>query len=195
MLGRVSYARVIGLAMIALSVTQLADAAVVYGKAWLAPILISRAYEESSDHDAPVKPWPWADTHPVAKLAVPKHGIERFVLAGDSGHAMAFGAGMAGGVRPGEPGMVMISGHRDTHFRFLKRLEPEDAITLQSHGERFRYRVVSMTIADAKEGYMPIALPYQGLLLVTCYPFDELVPGGTARYVVVAEREWEAERT
>ena len=166
--------------------TQFAGAALIYGKAWLAPILIERAYAKSAARGRPVRPWSWADTWPVARLGVERLGIERFVMHGDNGNAMAFGPGLAGGARPGSPGLPMISGHRDTHFRFLGDLVVGDELTLDFAGEQLRYRVERTVIADAREGTIDAPLPGQGLLLVTCYPFDAIRAGGSLRYVVVA---------
>ncbi len=42
---------------------------------------------------APVKPWPWADTHPVARLIAPAQDADVLVLAGASGRTLAFGPG------------------------------------------------------------------------------------------------------
>lgn len=179
----------VALALLA-SLAQFASAGMIYAKAWLAPLLIADAFSRSLASGDRVKPWPWADTHPVARLEVPRLAVERFVMDGDSGHAMAFGAGMAGGTRPGEPGMVMVAGHRDTHFRFLSGVQQGDEITLDYEGQEYRYRVFATVIADAKSGFIPTLMPAQGLLLVTCYPFDEVIPGGSQRYVVVGERIW-----
>jgi sortase A len=166
--------------------TQFAGAALIYGKAWLAPVLIERAYGESRESGQPVRPWSWADTWPVARLGVARLGIERFVMHGDNGNAMAFGPGLAGGANPGSPGLPMISGHRDTHFRFLGDLLVDDEVTLEYEGQRLRYRVERTVIADARDGTIDAPLPGQGLLLVTCYPFDAIQPGGSLRYVVIA---------
>lgn len=178
-----------------LAMYQLAGASMIYAKAWLAPILVAKAYAQKVQSGELNKPWPWADTYPVARLEVPHMNIERFILEGDSGHAMAFGAGMAAGVRPGEPGLVMISGHRDTHFRFLSELREADDIFLDYEEQGYHYKVVATAIADARDGFVPTLLPPQGLLLVTCYPFDAVVPGGHQRYVVVAERQWNGTST
>lgn len=166
--------------------TQFAGAALVYGKAWLAPVLIERAYEQSQAAGQPAKPWSWADSWPVARLGVPRLGIERYVMHGDNGNALAFGPGLRNGVRPGSSGLSMISGHRDTHFRFLRDLVAGDEIALEYEGEPLVYRVQRTVIADAREGTLDVPLPERGLLLVTCYPFDAIQPGGPLRFVVVA---------
>ncbi|MEO0438127.1 MAG: class GN sortase [Pseudomonadota bacterium] len=182
----------LGLAVLALlaALSQFANAGLIYAKAWLAPVLIADAFSRSLASGERVKPWPWADTYPVARLQMARLGVERFIMDGDSGHAMAFGAGMAGGTRPGEPGMVMVGGHRDTHFRFLSEVQEGDDIALEYDGEEYLYKVFATVIADARSGFIPSLMPAQGLLMVTCYPFDEVIPGGSQRFVVVGERIW-----
>lgn len=171
-----------------LGVWQLAGAGLIYAKAWLAPKLMEHAYAQTAYTGDPVKPWPWADTYPMAELVIPRISLRELVLAGDSGNALAFGPGMALNSRPGEPGLTMVSAHRDTHFRRLGELEPNALIELNHGGAAYTYRVQTAVVADAREGLVPASLPDEGLLLVTCYPFDALLPGGPLRYVVVAER-------
>jgi hypothetical protein len=57
-----------------------------------------------------VKPWPWADTWPIARLSAPRHGVDLFVLAGATGRTLAFGPGHVDGTaRPGRPGCSHVS--------------------------------------------------------------------------------------
>ena len=109
---------------------QLAAAGLIKAKAWLAPILIERAWETSLNRSgSPVKPWPWADTWPVARLRAPAQGVERLVLAGDSGNALAFGPGHTNAsAQLGTAGLAVIGGHRDTHFAFLRHLPAGRAV-------------------------------------------------------------------
>ncbi|MFK7829333.1 MAG: class GN sortase [Congregibacter sp.] len=171
-----------------LATVQFAGAALIYAKAWLAPVLLEAAYARGGTEGAAGKPWPWADTRPVARLQVAGLSIQRLVLEGDSGNTLAFGPGMAAGPSPGERGMVMISAHRDTHFRFLQNTLRGDELALEYHGQQYRYRVLETVIADARAGELRAPLPEQGLLLVTCYPFDAIIPGGPLRFVVIAEQ-------
>jgi sortase A len=179
---------ILALSLAATAGVQAAGAALVYGKAWLAPQLIAVAWRRGADDGRIVKPWPWADTWPVARLAIPTLAAERFVLAGDSGHALAFGPGLAGGVMPGEPGLSMIAGHRDTHFRILRRLSGGETIVLDHAGRTLHYRVERTLVVDARPGTLPGELPGRGLLLVTCFPFDAVHAGGPLRFVVVARQ-------
>ncbi|GAB5412803.1 MAG: class GN sortase [Congregibacter sp.] len=177
----------LGLLALMIALSQWASAGMIYAKAWLAPLLIERAYTTSQREQTAIKPWPWADHHPVARLTFPRGKLERWVLNNDSGNALAFGPGMASGVRPGERGLAMVSGHRDTHFRFLRELRQGDEIRIEFEGQGFSYRVTDTVVADAREGILNAPLPQQGLLLVTCYPFDAITPGGPLRFVAIAE--------
>jgi sortase A len=168
---------------------QMAGAGVIKAKAWLAPLLIEDAWHKTllSDGTA-VKPWPWADTWPVARLRAPAQDVDLMVLAGDSGHALAFGPGHTlASAQLGSNGLAVIGGHRDTHFAFLQQLRAGDALQLQlPSGELRRYRVRGARVVDADRESLPATGDSEQLLLVTCYPFDALRAGGPLRYTVSA---------
>ncbi len=163
-------------------------AAWIVGKARLAQHLVRDAWEETLAGAGDARPWPWADTHPVARLIVPGRGVDLFVLAGASGRTMAFGPGhLSGTPRPGEPGNSVVSGHRDTHFAFLRQLRDGDAIVVEGRdGKRRRYVVSGARVVDRRETWVARDAGDTRLTLVTCYPFDALRPGGPLRYVVTA---------
>ena len=168
---------------------QLASAGLIHAKAWLAPKLIERAWQQSlAAGNAGVKPWPWADTWPLARLQVPALGVDQFVLAGDSGNALAFSPGHAGASAPlGSAGRAVVGGHRDTHFAFLEDLSPGDRLTLELPGGRLhRYRVDAFSVVDTARQQLANTAEVDELLLVTCYPFDAIDSSGSLRYVVVA---------
>src|SRR5829696_134906 len=107
--------------------TLLAAGLVLFGqglwlqaKAVLGQILLERAFAKTLATGQDVKPWPWADTWPVARVEAPRLGKSAIVLHGSSGQALAFGPGhIEGTPQPGEPGTAVLSAHRDTHFAFL----------------------------------------------------------------------------
>ena len=168
---------------------QLAAAGLIKAKAWLAPILIEQAWEKSlAQGGAPVKPWPWADTWPVARLRAPELGLERLVLAGDSGNALAFGPGHANAsAQLGTEGLAVIGGHRDTHFAFLRHLSRGASLELQLPDGSWRnYLVETRDVVDASAHSLSPQAGDERLLLVTCYPFDALQANGPLRYVVGA---------
>ena len=161
----------------------------IHAKAGLAGYLLRSSWQETLQNGDTARPWPWADTWPVARMLVPKHEIDLVVLEGDSGNVLAFGPGhMTLSSLPGQPGNAIISGHRDTSFRFLERLQVGDRITMQTRdGRMVPYKVAAVQITDAALLDMPIVTDVPLLSLVTCYPFDAVVPGGPQRYLVFAE--------
>ncbi|WP_323846838.1 class GN sortase [Microbulbifer magnicolonia] len=166
---------------------QLGGATWLLAKAELAQLLIAGAWEEQLQTGIAAKPWPWADTWPVAKLQL---GDQQplIVLAGGSGQALAFGPGLleASGA-PGQPRTTVIAAHRDTHFGDLGKLKAGAPIQLQdSRGRWHSYRVSETRVVDSGREQLPI-FAESGLLLVTCYPFNAIDPGGPLRYVVYAE--------
>jgi len=159
----------------------------IHAKAQLAQYLLQRAWARTLDGERDAKPWPWADTRPVARLRVPAHGVDLIVLDGVSGRTLAFAPGHAtGGPLPGTPGTAVISGHRDTHFRFLAALKPGDEILIDTPGRpAARFRVVEAAVVDSRTAVIRAA-DGPALALLTCYPFDALRAGGPLRWVVTA---------
>ncbi len=174
--------------MITAGMWQLAQGLYVHVKAELAQVLLERAWMKTRNGEQHVAPWPWADTWPIARLQVPRLGVEMIVLAGDSGRVLAFGPGYNfASVLPGETGNSFISGHRDTHFRFLKYLQNGDVIHIETQqGKLKKYAVESAIIMDANNASVLSDEINARLSLITCYPFDAINPGGSQRYIVSA---------
>jgi sortase A len=178
------------LVLVAAGSLLIGDALWLTAKAKVAQALLSRAWSATLADGAEHKPWPWADHWPVARLVVPDLRVDQIVLAGDSGAVLAFAPGqnMQAG-RPGHgDGTVVISGHRDSHFRFLRNVTPGQMIKIETRDKRIRYRVRDMAIVDANTTTLPLSSGWEQLVLVTCYPFDSLTAGGSLRYVVWAEK-------
>jgi len=160
----------------------------MFGKARLAQILLSAAWARTTQDDEPIAPWPWADTYPLARLEVPGLDIDQIILAGASGRTLAFGpAHLSGSALPGGPGTSIVSGHRDTHFEFLRHLRTGDLLIVNGTGDRQQqYRVNHTEILDTRIQQLRIDPASDALILATCFPFDALIPGGPLRYLVHA---------
>ena len=167
---------------------QLGIAGWIHTKAIAAQILLDRAWQQTLIKHEQSKPWPWADTWPVAELIAPEQGITQIVLAGDSGATLAFGPGHSfASATPEEHGTVMISGHRDTHFRFIQNLKKGERLILKTKSGIHYYTVSNTQIVD-NQSYKADRSNDE-LILVTCYPFNSATTGGTERYLVHAQRE------
>lgn len=177
---------------------QLGSASYLHAKAALAQVLLRGAWaatlERARTHSgavAPVRPWPWADTWPVARLEVPAHAQDLVVLDGASGAALAFAPGhLHGSAPPGRFGTSIIAGHRDTHFAFLRALRPNTLVLLHTRdGRTRRYRVATTRIVDSRKESLTAPADQDALVLLTCYPFTALQAGGPLRYLVTARAE------
>lgn len=152
----------------------------------LAQVLLERAWNISLQDGVVVKPWPWADSWPVGRLRQARLGVDLIVLEGASGEALAFGPGRleAGDILGGNWHSV-LAGHRDTSFSFLQELRVGDTLELEGRDGEKSYRVSSTKTIPARDLYLDSQVP-QTLSLVTCYPFDAIVPHTKMRFLVTA---------
>lgn len=170
----------------------LALAVIGYGlyipaKAELAQWLLKDAWQKTLVDGTRQKPWSWADHWPVARLMASAAGIDQIVLEGDSGNVLAFAPGHnSQSAMPGDGSAVVISGHRDTHFTFLRDLQQGQQLIMQTAAGEFHYAVTQTQIVDSRVTRLAPHATDEQLVLVTCYPFDSPVAGGPMRYVVTA---------
>ena len=167
---------------------QIGEGSWIYAKARLAQVLLRRAWSRTLAGEHRVKPWPWADTWPVGRLKVPSHNIDLILLNGAYGRTLAFGpALLESSALPGAGGTTILTGHRDTHFTFLRRLKETDEIVIETpDGRRIGYRVLERRIVDVRTDSIRLADDVGELILVTCYPFEAVFPGSPLRYLVRA---------
>ena len=161
----------------------------IHGKAQLAQYLLESAWSETVHGQKEVKPWPWADTWPVARLTVPRLDLHRIVLAGANGSSLAFGPGhLFQSASPGESGVSLIAGHRDTHFSFLQKLRQGDVIQVETESSAIHtFTIKTMFVSQAEQLSFMNNSSGATLVLITCYPFNAIAPGGDLRFVVIAE--------
>jgi sortase A len=157
-------------------------------KAVLAQILLERAFAATLARGEPVKPWWWADTWPVARIAVPRLDASVIALAGSSGQALAFGPGHVELTpEPGERGTAVYAAHRDTHFAFLGQVRIGDRIVVtRRDGARMRFTVTATSVVRFDHSGIDPLAPGRNLVLSTCWPLDAKTPG-PLRYLVHAE--------
>jgi sortase A len=166
-------------------------------KALLSQQLISYSWHQTIDLQQKIKPWPWADTYPIAELSFLRLDKSIVVLNGGDPTTLAFSAGaiapfnQASSAQP-----FVVAGHRDSHFSFLDEVFMKDIISLaDQHGQSQLYQVEAIDIVDASIGELPILADDSSLVLITCYPFTNISNTGTftgnnsnERYVITAKR-------
>lgn len=162
---------------------------IIHAKAQLAQVLIKHSWESRIIQGRIIKPWPWSDTWPVAKLVFPEQNKTLYVLSGGHGESLAFGPGLLlDAAKPEEDGTKIIASHRDTHFSLLKHFQDGHRVQLQDkNGNWKNYQFSQAEIIDTDKESWEIDESKETLHLVTCYPFDAAVPGGPLRYIAIAE--------
>jgi sortase A len=166
-------------------------AAYLHAKAELAGILIQRAWEKTLRTGESSPPWPWADTYPIARLQIPRLGYDEMVLEGATPRTLAFGpARLLSGAGLGEPGNLLLAGHRTSWFRPLQGIAAGDTIQLQwldSHrsSRETTYKVGVIRIVDPQDVTLLAPTSEDALTLITCYPFGRS-PYSPQRFMVRA---------
>lgn len=123
----------------------------------------------------------------AVRLRIPALGVDSAVVEGVDLASLADGVGhWPGTAQPGEPGNMVIAGHRTTHgapFRRLDELEGGDEVILGTEGAEVTYRVTGTEIVSP--GQVDVARPTANATatLFACHP------PGSARQRIVARLE------
>jgi sortase A len=167
-------------------------AAYLHLKANLASVLIHRAWNAEALRGESRPPWPWADTHPIARLQIPRLAYDEIVLEGATPRSLAFGpARLLSGAAPGEPGNLVLAGHRTSWFKPLAGIALGDIVELawfDAHTHRLRHRsyvVQTINVVQPEDVSLLMPTADDALTLITCYPFNH-GPHSPQRYVVRA---------
>lgn len=123
---------------------------------------------------------------PVARLLIPRLGMDEIVLEGVDDNSLNAGPGhLPGSAYPGERGNAVISAHRDRHFSRLGELQVGDTLFTDSGTHTERWVVTSRRVVDADAPAL-FRTSDATLTLTTCWPIRYL---GTApeRLLVTAK--------
>ena len=131
----------------------------------------------------------WTTRHSITIVLIAIAGWHLGSAALIQAKTLAFGPGHRFGTAlPGRAGNSVIAGHRDTHFAFLRDLRIGEFLDVEAAGGiRRRYRIVRAEVMHKSNVDVLAPEGPTRLTLITCFPFDAIVPGGPLRYVVVAE--------
>lgn len=124
---------------------------------------------------------------PVARLVIPRAGVDQIVVVGTAGAQLAAGPGLyRDQPYPGAGGTAAIAGHRTTFgapFRHLDDLRPGDPIRLTLAYGRLTYRTVGLTRVGPDDVSILRPTGRELLVLSTCDP-----PFSSARRLIVRAR-------
>ncbi len=122
----------------------------------------------------------------IGSILIRRLALQIAVVEGDDDEDLALGAGhMPGTALPGQPGNVVIAGHRDSSFWPLRNIREGDRIEIAGQ-KTSMYRVQHVQIVQADDVRLLADTPEPILTLVTCYPFRH-VGLAPERFVVQAK--------
>jgi sortase A len=111
---------------------------------------------------------------PVARLLIPRIGLDAIVLEGVDADVLNGGPGhLPGSAFPGEMGNAVISAHRDRHFARLGDVAVGDTLMTEAGTHRNRWVVISKRVIDADAPAL-FRTNTATLTLTTCWPIRYL---------------------
>lgn len=139
--------------------------------------------------DDPTKPTELKTGDQIGELIIPRIGGILPIVEGTDPDSLEKGVGKYRGygtVAPDQTGHVVLSGHRDTVFRKVGKLQDGDRLYIRYKGKIYTYQIRKrwVTHADDRTVIVPINKPV--LSLTTCYPFD-YVGSAPDRYIIRAD--------
>jgi len=125
----------------------------------------------------------------IGRLEIPRLGVSAIVRAGSDARTLRLAVGhIPGTALPGERANVGLAGHRDTFFRRLRDIRPDDEIRIATPEGTFTYRVERTNIVDPQDVWVLDPGERPVLTLITCYPFS-YIGAAPQRFVVRARLE------
>ena len=130
--------------------------------------------------------WSEARGTPVARVVIPRLGLDEVVVEGVRDEELRAGPGhMIGSVLPGDRGTSVISAHRDRHFHALGGIAVGDTVVTESASGTVVWTVSRIRVVGADDSAL-VARPTPTLLLTTCWPIRYVGPAPD-RLIVEAE--------
>jgi sortase A len=125
----------------------------------------------------------------IGRIEIPRLGVSSVVRAGSDARTLELAVGhIPGTALPGEDGNVGLAGHRDTFFRRLRNIRPDDEIRVVTLDGTYVYRVERTNVVDPADVWVLDPTGHPTLTLVTCYPFT-YVGSAPQRFIVRAALE------
>jgi len=122
----------------------------------------------------------------VGRIEIPRLGVSAVIKAGSDARTLRLAVGYIPGTGlPGARGNFGLAGHRDTFFRKLRDINPDDEIRIVTTDGVFLYHVQRTSIVMPQDVWVLNPTDYPALTLVTCYPFN-YIGSAPKRFIVRA---------
>lgn len=139
---------------------------------YVATVLLQAREHSRSFHPEAAAPLVLVEGAAIGEVRVDRLGIRAVVSQGSTDNILDLGPGhLTDTPWIGQPGNVVIAGHRDTTFRPLRNVRVGDVIDVTTHDKNARYSVVSTQIVLPTDLSVLQPGDANSLTLITCYPF------------------------
>ncbi|SHE38227.1 sortase A [Seinonella peptonophila] len=125
----------------------------------------------------------------VGELIIPRIGAILPIIEGTDPDSLEHGVGKFVGpqtVSPDQTGHVVLSGHRDTVFRKVGKLQIGDRLFVRYQGKIYTYQIRKTWVTNAEDLTVIVPQKVPILTLTTCYPFN-YVGSAPDRYIIRSE--------
>jgi len=120
--------------------------------------------------------WSSARGTPVARVMIPRLGLDEVVVEGVGDDELRSGPGhMIGSALPGDSGTSVISAHRDRHFHALRGIAVGDTVITDSERGTISWTVSRIRVVRADDPALD-ARATPTLMLTTCWPIRYVGP-------------------
>lgn len=124
----------------------------------------------------------------VGEIDIPSLELKIAVVQGESSKILRRAVGhLPATALPGDPGNVVLAGHRDTFFRPLRNIQVGDAIAIVTPDGKFEYQVESTEVVSPEDVQALQSTGENTLTLITCFPFYYVGPA-PKRFIVRARQ-------
>lgn len=123
----------------------------------------------------------------VGQLTIPKLDGVLPIVEGINEEELSKGVGHYQGTNfPLDNDQIVLSGHRDTVFRGMGKLEIGDTMTVSLPYGDFEYEIYEMYVTGADDLSVIVPHEEETLTVTTCYPFD-FIGNAPDRYIINAK--------
>jgi sortase A len=131
--------------------------------------------------------WRVGGSEPIGRIEIPRIGLSAVISEGVDARTLRLAVGhVPATALPGQPGNVVLAGHRDSFFRGLNDLHAGDPVRLTTVQGVFDYEIDSTEVVGPGETDVLLPSTARSLTLITCYPFHFVGPA-PMRFIVHAQ--------
>ncbi len=142
--------------------------------------------------DKPLYPVYPAEGDNIGSLTIPALKQKLPIIEGTGAEELKKGVGhFSQSVLPGEQDNCVLSGHRDTVFANLGKLNIGDQLIVQTSAGTYTYEIKRVRIVDKDDKTVIVPADHAILTLTTCYPF-QYIGNAPDRYILIADLVAEA---